>query len=529
MRRFIALLLALCLLTGCGGKPSSGEDLMVDIKPSEQSGGWITVDDGASQSYEVWDNALIADFALRLFRQTAQEGENTLISPMSVLTALAMTANGAQGDTLAQMESVLGQPVDALNSWYKYGAATDDALRMANGIWFKDDPGLTVEEDFLQTNADHYGAGVYKAPFDDLTLSDINRFVEEHTDGLVKDILDKIPEEAVMYLVNALAFEGKWQQVYNEYQVREAAFTTETGEKQTATLMYSEEDLYLENDLATGFLKPYQGKASRYAFAALLPKEGVSVTELTRSLSGSTLQQLLANPEQVKVNAAIPKFDTEYDVQLGEALKAMGMVDAFHEARADFSPMATHTDGNIYLSRVLHKTFLSVAEQGTRAGAATVVEAVAECALEMEIKTVTLDRPFLYMIVDTGSNTPIFIGALMHTQAYEDSHHTPAEPAVSDKPAVGYCGNIRTTVRMNGEEHSFMYDDSVALTDLLINLTYDPDTVCRCIAHITVETELGGPYYVNPEEFFVRCDEGQAALTEEQVQIIQDILNRLDA
>lgn len=401
MKRILAMILAVCLLTACAPKTPelSGEDLMQSIKPNAIISGEESAPTGT-----------VTDFAVRLFRESMEEGKNTLVSPLSVLYALSMTANGADGNTLAQMEAVLGETVGPLNGWLgSYDAGEE--LHLANGIWYKDDPGLTVEQSFLQCNADYYGAGIYKAPFDETTLSDINSFVEENTAGMVKDILDKIPEDAIMYLVNALTFDGKWEEVYRANQVRENVFTTEDGIEQEIELMYSEEGKYLEDEKATGFLKYYTG--GKYAFAALLPKEDVSVSDYVQGLSGEHLQSLLNNPTSVMVNAAIPKFETAFDAEMSDILKAMGMTDAFDSSIADFSRMATYTDRNIYISRVLHKTFLSVAEQGTKAGAATVIEAATEGAIELDIKRVTLDRPFLYMILDCETNTPIFMGTLM--------------------------------------------------------------------------------------------------------------------
>lgn len=401
MKRLIALFLALCLLAGCAPKTPalSGENLMEDIKPNAVA----FTEEGAP-------TAAVTDFAVRLFQASAQEGKNTLVSPLSVLYALSMTANGADGNTLTQMETVLGETVGPLNGWLG-SYDTGEELHLANGIWYKDDPSLTVAQSFLQTNADYYGAGIYKAPFDETTLKDINSFVEENTHGMVKDILDKIPEDAVMYLVNALDFEGKWEEIYKGNQVNNAVFTTEYGTQQDMELMYSKEGKFLEDELATGFMKYYADR--RYAFVALLPKEDVAVSDYVRNLTGEHLQSLLENARQVTVNAAIPKFETAFDTELGDVLKAMGMTDAFDSARADFSAMATSADGNLFISRVLHKTFISVAEQGTKAGAATVIEAATEGAIEMEIKRVTLDRPFVYMILDCKTNIPVFMGTLM--------------------------------------------------------------------------------------------------------------------
>lgn len=410
MKRLISLALALCLLmSGCAADvpEQSGESLVEDIRLEKiYQGEDVSADSG-----------MVLEFGLRLFRQSMDAEKNTLISPLSVLYALSMTANGADGETLAQMESVLGQPVNVLNGWlhsYMSGLSQPDAqkLHLANAIWFQDDPKLTILESFLQTNANYYGAGIYKAEFDDTTLKDINRFVEENTDGMVRNILDEIPEDAVMYLVNALAFQARWQEAYKENQVWEGIFTTENGQELTVELMYSEEYSYLEDESAIGFLKYYEDR--RYAFAALLPKDGVTLSEYAQGLTGEQLQQLLQNPQQIKVRAAIPKFETEYETQMHEVLQAMGMTDAFDWTKADFSRLGSYEGLNICIDRVLHKTFISVAEQGTRAGAATVVEMTAGGAAMMEeYKTVTLNRPFLYMIVDTKTQTPLFIGSVV--------------------------------------------------------------------------------------------------------------------
>ena len=188
----------------------------------------------------------VMDFSLRLFRACAEDGTNTLISPLSVLTALSMTANGADGNTLVQMENVLGMNIDALNNYlYAYfkGLPTQSQNRLApaNSVWFKDTDTFTVNEDFLQINADYYGADLYSAPFDDATCNQINNWVKDKTDGMIRNIIDEIPEEAVMYLINALAFDAEWQTIYHEDQIRDGVFTTEDGAVLDAEMMYSEE------------------------------------------------------------------------------------------------------------------------------------------------------------------------------------------------------------------------------------------------------------------------------------------------
>lgn len=365
------------------------------------------------------DTSGVPGFALRLFQASMEEGKNTLVSPLSVLYALAMTANGAKGETLEQMEAVLGMPVSQLNEYlYSYLQALGEAegtLKLANSIWFTDDERFTVEQGFLQTVADYYGADVYRAAFDDATCRDINSWVNQKTDGMIPYILDQIPPEAVMYLVNALAFEAQWQEIYERRQVRDAVFTLEDGTTRDIKLMDSTESLYLETENAIGFIKKYKG--GDYAFVALLPNEG-TVAELVASLDGAQLTQLLENPRRTTVLAAIPKFETEYSAEMSEVLKAMGMPNAFRADLADLSGLGSSTEGNLFINRVLHKTFISVGEQGTKAGAATAVEVTNECTAvyDKETKTVFLDRPFVYMLIDTQTNTPFFIGTMMDPQ-----------------------------------------------------------------------------------------------------------------
>ena len=411
MKKLIALFLAFAILlslTAC----AASQDLMKDV-PAKAVDVLPDMDAGA---------AAAADFGVRLFQTTMKDGENTLISPLSVLYALAMTANGADGETLTQMEEVLGMDAENLNSFmlaYMDLLPNDKSCKMslANSIWFKDDPRFEVKESFLQTNADYYGASIYKAAFDQGTLDDINAWVKKHTDGMIPEILDKNPEDAVMYLVNALAFEAEWDEIYEKTQVWDGDFTTEDGTRQDVEMMHSQENAYLEDDLATGFIKYYEGR--KYAFAALLPNDGVTVSEYVESLTGEHLLEMLSDPEHVQTIVTLPKFETEYDIEMSEHLEVMGMPNAFDYRVADFSRMGTYTgeDVNICIGRVIHKTFISVAEKGTKAGAATVVEMVTEGAMFVEdYREVVLDRPFVYMLIDCETNLPFFIGTMMNVE-----------------------------------------------------------------------------------------------------------------
>lgn len=357
------------------------------------------------------------DFAVKLLQNAMKEGENTLVSPLSVLSALSMTANGAAGNTLAEMETALGAPIGDYNSYLQAYAANlpheeGCDLHLANAIWLRDDPDLAVQEDFLEAAKANYDAGIYTAPFDGTTVADINSFVAYHTKNRIKSIVDQLPDAAMLCLVNALSFDGTWANIYQEDAIHDAAFTTEGGTVRDVEMMYSEEHRFLHDDQATGFLKCYEGRD--FAFLALLPKEGVSVADYVNGLTGEHLAEMIRNPQSILVDTGIPKFKTEFSTSLVKPLLDMGMNDAFDADKADFSKMGSHPGGNLFIGDVLHKTFLQVDEHGTKAGAATAVMMYCGSAMPIEEpKQVILDRPFLYGIVDLRTNLPVFLGVQM--------------------------------------------------------------------------------------------------------------------
>lgn len=417
MKRFSALFLSFALILSVAG---CGENSSI-----VSQGGTTNLMEGINASVvavqpDAAGTAAVTDFGVRLVQNSLDHGENLLISPLSVLSALAMTANGAKDATRAQMEEVFGMSIDELNvylRWYvdSLPQGKNYSLRLANSIWLTEDTRFTPEPEFLQINADYYGADIYTAPFDESTKDAINRWVEEKTDEMIDQILDKIPDEALMYLINALAFEAQWSDMYEEHQVRDGVFTREDGSEQPVEMMYAQEYRYLSDELTTGFIKNYEDRS--YAFVALLPREGISMEDYIAALTGDRIQSLLNNMHETPVQTSMPKFETEYSVELSDILVKMGMTDAFDWTKADFSALGTSEDGNIHMERVLHKTFISVTEQGTRAGAATVVEMTDGAAMPPDkIQEVYLDRPFVYLLIDCENGLPFFIGVLMDTE-----------------------------------------------------------------------------------------------------------------
>lgn len=489
-------------------------------------------------------SASVTDFALRLFKAGNKDGKNTLISPLSVLAALSMTANGAKGDTLTEMENVLGMPVSQLNGYmHSYLNSLPQGekykLSLANSIWFTDDDRFTVNEDFLQTNADYFGADIYKSPFDDTTLKDINNWVKQKTDGMIPEILDEIPDTAIMYLVNALAFEAEWTEIYTKDAVSTNTFTTADGTQQEVEFMYSTDNGYLEDENATGFIKYYKDR--KYAFVALLPNEGNTVSEYVNSLNGESLAEMLEKPQDIPVNTAIPKFETEYDTDMAELLASMGMPKAFDASKADFSALGTSSEGNIFISRVLHKTFISVGEKGTKAGAATAVEMRDECAPGYtENKTVYLDRPFVYMLIDCQNNIPFFIGTLNEVKAAgnkleeEDSECGQTEISKYITKENGkYTLTLpksQATIKLRDTEDNFVNYISDALVEAAEQKILQDTAKYSDFPHFYLETREDGELYLAAEiiHYLDEPDENVGCYDHEHLFFRERISNRTE-
>ena len=354
----------------------------------------------------------LSNFSLSLFRESVKkDASNDLISPLSATLCLAMLANGANGNTKTQMENVLGMNTDALNkSLYSYVSKlyTSDSCKvnLANSIWFRNTYQDQISKNFLQTNADWYNAQIYSTPFDNTTVKDINNWVKHYSDGMIDSILNKISPSAVMYLINALTFDAKWETKYEKDQIREDVFTNYNQSQTTTEMMYSEESVYLSNEGVQGFAKNYAG--GQYSFVALLPEENKDIYGYAASLDGEAWRSLWQSRENTAVQVSIPEFSYDRQRSLIGALKNMGMTDMFDENLADFSALAPKDF--LYCSDINQKVFIEVDRNGTKAAAITWEVMNGKSAAIAEEKVVYLDRPFLYAIADNNTGLPLFLG-----------------------------------------------------------------------------------------------------------------------
>lgn len=405
------LSLAACILpfSGCGKTVGKVHNKGVKSGAVRDLTEGISKNESASKAPDDEFKAAASSFAAELFKDNYSKGKTTLVSPLSVLTALALVQNGAQGNTLAQLEQALGGlDRDTLNAYmraYCDFLTESDELKIANSVWT--DSSAEAKRAFLQKAVDSYSAQLFSAPLSDpKTVESINSWVKKNTDGMIPKIIEKADRYAVMMLVNAIAFDAKWETPYTNDDIEKLEFNSYSGKSKKTEFMCSTESVYLSDSDAVGFMKPY--KNGRFAFAALLPNEDVSIDDYIASLSGEKLMKIFSSAKKnEEVDVKMPKFKAEYSTQLIDTLKKMGIEDAFDRKSADFSSLIDKNDG-AYIGTVMHKTFIEVDQEGTRAAAATLV-GISKMSMPA-INPVCLNRPFVYMIVDTETNLPLFIG-----------------------------------------------------------------------------------------------------------------------
>ena len=418
----LVLTAGMIMLTGCGPQDEKQEG-------GAEGMGFFGEDDGSDRDARIGMdvpeeleavNDQIGQVSYRMFQQAmsqpAEEGTSAMVSPLSLLTCLSMAQAGAEGNTKTEMEQTFGFTSESFASWLEnwYDSLTEeDETRMsvAKSFWYRQ--GFQPEDAYLQLLEDRFHGKAREAAFDDGTVSEINRWCDENTYGMIPRLINQLDPDQQAILLNAVAFEGKWQKAYEEDLVSEGeTFVTEDGTEQDAVMLYSREEVYLSGEYTTGFLKPYQ---DGYSFAAFLPEEGMSVEDWLKETSEEEFTRMLQESEYAQVSAVIPEFKSEYTAQnMKSVLQDMGIQSLFSAGDCDLSAMGKSEGGDgLYVSDVLHKTFIELNREGTRAAAVTGLVLKATSMEPEKVYEVRLDRPFVYAILDQGSMTPIFMGIVM--------------------------------------------------------------------------------------------------------------------
>lgn len=352
------------------------------------------------------------------------EDKNILISPFSISSSLSMMANGADNNTLKEMEEVLGGKqlsLDDINEYMSYFLSNlpdkdGEHLNVANSLWCKDADYFKPLDSFLETDRKYYNAEVYKTNFDNSTVTDINSWVNKNTNGMIPTAIRKedLKDNVRIALINTLCFDMEWNKKYDN--TTSGIFTALDGTTHKIMEMSSNEDYYYELEDADAFKKPYLN--GDYYFVGIMPRDK-DIIDYVNDLDPEKLSDALTKPYQsvevpLNLRVMIPEFEYSYTTSLPKALRKLGINEAFDEVRADFSRLNDQTvDGAepIYLSDVIHKTKIEVSKDGTKAAAATIsFGSGGGMSPKTKDVIIRLDKPFVYMIVDKN-NIPLFIGA----------------------------------------------------------------------------------------------------------------------
>ena len=360
------------------------------------------------------DNAFGFDLFKRLHED--KPSENLFISPTSVSMALGMTLNGADGTTRDQMVALLhkrGLSEETINASYRSlidlltNLDPEVTLQIANSIWYRE--GFDVESDFLEKNQSFFDAEISALDFADAASVDvINGWVEDKTSGLIDSIIQEIGADVVMYLINAIYFNGRWTYQFDADLTTDETFFNADETQATVPLMRLKGPLrYAELPIGKMIDLPYGD--SLYSMTLILPRVDRSIDSLVNQLNPQTWDSWTESLVLEDVTVELPRFELEYKKELREVLQALGMTDAFDPSRADLSRI--NPLKQLFISKVLHKTVLKVDEEGTEAAAVTAI--VVETTALPEPLIFRADRPFLLMIRERHTGSILFAGKVM--------------------------------------------------------------------------------------------------------------------
>ncbi len=361
-------------------------------------------------------------FGINLFAELLKtnKDKNIFISPTSVLFALSMTYNGANGktkDDIAKALELTGMTSDEINKGNNALIRTlinsDPNVRLdiANSLWGK--KGINFNPDFIKTNEDYYKATTNSLDFstDDATKT-INQWVSDATQQKIPKIVDKIDADTLLILINAIYFKGAWTNKFDNSLTKSDTFNLTSSTTKQAQMMSMYDKLsYYKDDKFQAINLPYGNEnISMYVF---LPSEDSSLDEFNKSLTSDNMQTWFTSFRKSQGQIILPKFKLEYQTSLNSSLTALGMGNAFSD-NADFKNMFKDNT-KVAITDVKHKTFVEVNEEGTEAAAVT---SVTVGATSVQIPTepfkMNVNRPFFYMIRDNQSGTVLFMGEVVN-------------------------------------------------------------------------------------------------------------------
>ena len=412
MERIIKILLIILITAGCSSQNDPFISIPIDAKPIQLKAG---LEKRVNQDNE---------FAFDLLKKTIiSSGEtNVFVSPLSVSIALGMTWNGANGNTKTEMETALkmsGMSTTDINDYYKIMQSSlpsvdpTTKLSIANSLWYK--TGFVVKPGFLTANSDYFGAYIKEMDFSQgWAVDTVNNWCAKKTNNLIKKPLDKIPSDAVMYLVNAIYFKGIWRKHFETKNTTEANFINESGNTVKVNMMYQKDTFrYAQDEYAQYLDMPYGNNA--FSMTVILPNEGKSTSDILNLLTSTYWDNLFLNMPSRNVEVYMPRFKNQNKFSLVDPLKSMGMNLAFSD-NADFSNIS---NASLKISDVIHDTYVEVTEEGTEAAAVTVVGIIATAIQEPPPTPVfKVNKPFIFVIRENSTGVILFEGKMGNVAKY---------------------------------------------------------------------------------------------------------------
>ena len=362
----------------------------------------------------------VNDFAYREFRALRPAGPpaNLCFSPLSAAAALTMAYNGADGNTRTAMQQALGfnaaadqETNEAFQSMFALFRGLDSRVTFAaaNSLWYNQK--IQLSAPFVQTNQTYFGATVQGLDFTSPAAKNtMNNWVNTQTQGRIPAIVDATNANDVLYLLNAVYFKGAWTYRFDQSLTRPEPFHQENGSTQNVPFMTLKEGRYqLYQDAQQQVVDlPYGDR--HFSMTFVVPLGSATLADVADRLSASQLSAWLAKADTASAELHLPKFSFAYDTDLNTSLSQLGMGVAFDPDQADFSQMVPNAQG-LFISKVKHKTFLEVNEEGTEAAAATSVGMIVT-SVGPNAPIVRLDRPFLFLIRERSSGTILFMGQM---------------------------------------------------------------------------------------------------------------------
>ncbi|MCR5737504.1 MAG: serpin family protein [Eubacterium sp.] len=341
------------------------------------------------------------------------QAKNIIVSPTSLNVVLGMVVNGADTKVQKEIETYLGKTKEEYNQEilkFMNRTGKETALNVHNSFWYKNlyqvQPDL---ENVLKNSYLSENQGIQMIQDD---VKTINQWVSDKTDKMIPTILDGITADTVAIFINAILFKGEWTVPFEANNTYANTFTQFDGTKKKIPMMHGEESIYYENKKAIGFEKTY-GKNKEYSFIAMLPKKEGAFT--VKSLNPESFLQ--SRTDRYRVNVEMPKFTYDWSDEgvLNDYLKANGLPTMFDATVNPLGKIFVNCPENVYVSDVIQKCKIIVDEEGTKAAAVTAVIAKATAMLHPSVKrkTVKLNRPFAYMIVDNQSGEILFMGKMI--------------------------------------------------------------------------------------------------------------------